>query len=59
LTILSVPVPKITIKDCYILKMVIQGYFMSIDRLLFEMLKTEIIKSGLKIKEDVEPILYM
>jgi hypothetical protein len=38
----------------------IQGYFMSIDRLLlYEILKTEIIKSGLKIKGDVETILYV
>ena len=47
-------------KDCYILKMDIHGYFMSIDRsLLYEKLKREIIKNSGKINCDIEIILYL
>lgn len=38
----------------------IQGYFMSIDRfLLDEMLKTEILKNSLKIKGDIDTLLFV
>ena len=45
--------------NCYILKMDIQGYFMSIDRsLLYEMVNRVIIKNSGKITGDIETILY-
>ena len=45
--------------DCYILKMDIQGYFMSIDRsLLYETVSRVIIKNSGKINGDIETILY-
>jgi len=47
-------------KDCYILKIDIQGYFMSIDRsLCYEMVKQPVVKNTGKITGDIEIILYL
>ena len=47
-------------KDCYILKVDIQGYFMAIDRsLLYEKVKKAIIKNAVKISGNVDLIMYL
>ena len=47
-------------KDCYILKIDISGYFMSIDRaLLYKKLKFSILKNSGKIDGDIGLILYL
>lgn len=47
-------------RDCYILKIDIQGYFMSIDRsLLYEKIKSRLIKYASKIDGDLHTILYL
>ncbi len=47
-------------KDCYILKMDIQGYFMSIDQsLLYEKVKQSVVGNSGKINGDIETILYL
>mgnify|MGYP002407857695 CR=1 FL=1 len=46
-------------KDCYILKLDIKGYFMSIYKpLLYEMVEKEIIAQRHKVGFDIELILY-
>jgi retron-type reverse transcriptase len=46
--------------DCYILKIDIQGYFMSIDRsLLYEKIKSRLLKYSSKIDGDLPTILYL
>lgn len=47
-------------KDCYILKIDIKGYFMSIDRsLLYEKVKKTLLKYSGKIDGDIAQILYL
>ena len=47
-------------RDCYILKIDIKGYFMSIDRsLLYDKLKTGLIKYQAALAGDLETILYL
>lgn len=47
-------------KDCYILKLDIRGYFMSINKkLLFEKVKTTLLKKRLKIAFDLPLVLYL
>ena len=47
-------------RDCYILKIDIKGYFMSIDRcLLYEKLKYNVIKHSARIDGDIQTILYL
>jgi len=47
-------------RDCYILKIDIQGYFMSIDRsLLYEMIKNRLLKHSSKIDCDLNTVIYL
>ena len=47
-------------KDCYILKLDIEGYFMAMDRtLLYERIKNHLINSNPKIHFDVNLVLYL
>lgn len=47
-------------KDCYILKLDIKGYFMSINKnLLFKLVKEELLKQKFKIDFDLTLILYL
>jgi len=47
-------------KDCYILKLDIQGYFMSINKnLLFKKVKSTLLKNRLKITFDLQLIFYL
>jgi len=47
-------------RDCYILKIDIKGYFMSIDRsLLYEKVKSRLIKHAACVKGDLHTILYL
>ncbi len=47
-------------KDCYILKLDIKGYFMSIYKpLLYEIVKKEIILQGHKVEFDIKLVLYL
>ena len=48
------------VKDCYILKLDISGYFMSINKiLLFEKVKSFLLENVIKIDFDLKTILYL